>query len=140
MWSQCTLTFKVVDAFNNYFGYVEGSSNNIFLANSNEFAIIYRYGSGDVNDLIIEADSGEKLGTYIDRYKNTDNVKYYYNGNYHDESITYYNLWNIEDTSMSSCFSMVPAVWDKTFDSNTIIDTDTTYTVLALGTAYTCIA
>ena len=133
-----TLTFKVVDAFNDYFGYVEGNNNNIFVANSNDFALVNGYGSGDVADLVIDADAGDNIGTYIDRYKNTDYVEYYYNGNYHDETMTYYNLWNIYDTERGNCFAMVPVVWDKPFDSSTIVDVDTTYTVVALGAAYTC--
>ena len=136
-----TLTFKVVDAFNDYFGYVEGNNKNIFVANSNDFAIMSdSYGIGDVADIVIDADAGDNMGTYIDRYKDTNYVEYYYNDNYYDDTMTYYNLWNIEDTSMSSCFSIVPAVWDKPFDSSTVIDVDTTYTVLVLGAAYTCIA
>lgn len=133
-----TLTFKVTDAFNNYFGYVEGSNNNVFLTNSNDFAFASSYGSGDVTDVVIDADAGDKLGTYIDRYKNTGSIEYYYNGDNHNETKTYYNLWNIRDTSSSSCFSMIPVIWDKDFNSNTVIDGDTTYKVLVLGSTYTC--
>ncbi len=130
-----TLTFQVVDAFNDYFGYVPGSDNNVFVANSNEFALTNGYGSGDVADIVIDADAGETLGTYINGYQDSGSVEYYHNGNHYNENITYYNFWDINDASMSSCYLTVPAVWNKNFDSNTVIDGDTTYKVLSLGIA-----
>jgi type IV pilus assembly protein PilA len=128
-----TLNFKVVDAFNNYFGYVEGTNNNIFLANSNDFALAIGTGSGDVTDFVIEADNGDRLGTYIDSYADSGNIDYNYNGNNYSQNMTYYNFWNIDDSTLSSCYFMVPALWSENFDSSTVIDGDKTYTVLALG-------
>ncbi len=130
-----TLTFRVTDAFNNYFGYVPGDNDNIFLANSNDFAYIYGYGygSGDVSDIVIDADAGQKLGNYIDAYKERDYVEYNYNGDYHSGFMTYYDFWNLDDSSLGACYSIVPALWDVNFNSDTVIDGDMTFNVLSLG-------
>ncbi len=130
-----TVTFQVVDAFNNYFGYVSDNKKNIFVANSNEFAIINGYGSGDVDSVVIEAQSGETLGTYIDNYKDEGVVSYSYEGNSFNNFKTYFEFWDINDSTLGSCSKIVPAVWDKPFNSNTVISVDTTYNVLALGIA-----
>lgn len=128
-----TITFEVVDAFNNYFGYVNDNKKNIFVANSNDFAFINGYGSGDVDSIIIEVQSGSNLGTYIDKYKDEGYISYSYQGNSHNDFRTYYDFWDINDSSLGSCSKIVPAVWDKTFNSNTVITANTTYNVLALG-------
>ncbi len=128
-----TVTFQVVDAFNNYFGYVNDNKKNIFVANSNDFAIINGYGSGDVDSIVIEVQSGDTLGTYIDNYKDDGTVSYSYSGNSFNNYMSYFEFWNIDDSSLGSCSKIVPAVWDKSFNSNTVISEDTTYNVLALG-------
>lgn len=131
-----TVTFNVESAFNDYFGYMESKDDHIFLANSNDFAdsSYSGYGSGDITPFKIEVTIGDTLGDYISSYKGTGNVSYYYNGTSYNVNESFYDFWNITDSSLCTCKAVVPALWDKTFDDNTVITENTTFNVLSLGT------
>lgn len=126
------VTFSITDAYNNFFGY-ESDNNNVFLTNSNEFAAVPEYGTGSYENITMQVTKGSPLGAYIDSYKKTGYVSYCYEGHCSEgTNMTYYSLWNI---TSGDCTAIVPAVWDKPFDSSTIINSDTTYTVLSAGAA-----
>lgn len=163
-----TLTFKVEDAFYdvidytyNMYGY-SANPNGLMFTNA---SLLYDYRNtyyNDpynaelyINDFVIEAEIGTKLGDYIAPYSYYAWVESIYNYDY--EKISGYNFWNLSFVAgprrasnfgndkykieqlawaPSSCYhGLVPYRWNKTLDSETIIEEDMIFIVTELGYA-----